>query len=169
MITTLLVDNHRKIKTNLLDSLDLFVDMFKVKSSNESISKSDFSLKVDKPYEYLLKENIYPLVEKFFNQYLAITYNHVCWFHQYQKNDFFNWHGHDPYCMVGVYYIELPAGAGTEFYNLEYTAKEGTIAIFPGWLPHRSPINRSDQRKTIISFNFMVTTDIAKVKALKTV
>jgi len=80
------------------------------------------------------------------------------WFHQYNKGSFFDWHTHPQSNYSAVYYVELPSNElVTEIYGVKHlTPQEGDLLIFPGFLPHRSPINNTDSRKTIISFNFDV-------------
>ncbi len=85
------------------------------------------------------------------------------WFQQYEKNSKHDWHIHfdnltqieKAYGFGGIYYLELPEDVGTEFLNypkLDY--QEGDLVTFPAFLPHRSPINLTNKRKTSIVFNF---------------
>ena len=51
--------------------------------------------------------------------------------------------------------IQNQTFVGTEFLNypkLDY--QEGDLVTFPAFLPHRSPINLTNKRKTSIVFNF---------------
>ena len=82
------------------------------------------------------------------------------WFQQYDKSGVHNWHSHgDNY--TGVYYVEMSKeNPKTELIEpatdkkITLECKEGDIIIFPAFMIHRAPINKSKKRKTIISFNF---------------
>jgi len=98
------------------------------------------------------------------------------WFQQYETNSKHDWHIHfDNLTKIfsgraqeehnqwvekadgfgGIYYLELPEDVGTEFLNypkLDY--QEGDLVTFPAFLPHRSPINLTNKRKTSIVFNY---------------
>ena len=85
------------------------------------------------------------------------------WFQQYETNSKHDWHIHFDNLTKnekadgfgGIYYLELPENIGTEFLNnpkLDY--QEGDLVIFPAFLPHRSPVNLTNKRKTSIVFNF---------------
>ena len=96
------------------------------------------------------------------------------WFQQYVNNNSHGWHTHGNN-FTGVYYLELndcsPRTQLVEpisFKMLEIDAKEGDIVIFPSMFIHRSPLMKSNKRKTIISFNFdCVTIDQATQTKLK--
>jgi hypothetical protein len=85
------------------------------------------------------------------------------WFQQYKQGSSHDWHIHS-YNFTGAYYVELPEEESfnnkTEIYDgqkiLVPNVKQGDICIFPATTFHRAPIIESDQRKTIISYNFDV-------------
>ena len=81
------------------------------------------------------------------------------WFHQYNKESFFDWHTHPQTNYSAVYFVELPSDElATEIYGVKkLKPREGDLLVFPGFLPHRSPVNNTDSRKTIISLNFDVS------------
>ncbi len=73
------------------------------------------------------------------------------------------WHTHsDNY--TGVYYLELPDETPkTQIVNplnqteiIDLDIKEGDIVLFPSFIIHRAPINKSNKRKTIISFDINI-------------
>lgn len=167
MIQTLPVYNHGDIKQMFLDCLDTYVHTYKIKTTNKSIAYSDFYTDKDRPYEALLEKYIYPIIKQHYYDYGGIASDFKPWFHQYFNGDSFNWHNHNSHRLVGLYYIELPETTGTKFYNTNYVPTEGTLALFPGWLLHHSPSNKTDKRKTIISFNFRVNTDVVKMHELR--
>jgi len=95
-----------------------------------------------------IKKDLYGDIE--FNTFL-----HNYWFHIYNKNSEFKWHTHDKTNFSGIYYISLPDKKyRTEFLGLKTEAQEGNILIFPAFLAHRSPINKSIKNKTVLAFNF---------------
>ena len=167
MIQTLPVPNHGNIKQEFLDCLDIYIRTYGIKTTNKSIAYSDFYSDNDRPYIPLLEKYIYPIIKQYYYDYGGIASDFKPWFHQYLNEDSFNWHSHNNNSLTGLYYVELPDTTGTQFYNTNYVPTEGTLALFPGWLLHRSPLNKTDKRKTIISFNFRVNTDIVKMNELK--
>ena len=84
------------------------------------------------------------------------------WFQQYTKGDTHGWHVHGEN-FTGVYYLELgQTSPKTELIEplskrkITVEASEGDVVIFPSVYIHRAPKVQSDERKTIISFNFSV-------------
>ena len=74
-----------------------------------------------------------------------------------------------------VYFLELPhTKYSTEFLNIEDNKifqiediREGDVAIFPSFIPHRSPVNLSSSRKTSIAFNIqIINIDNSKLNVL---
>ncbi len=85
---------------------------------------------------------------------------HELWFQQYKRGSSHDWHIHS-YNFSGAYYLELPdtdEHNTTELFDGEKVitpnCKEGDILVFPSLTFHRAPIIHTDNRKTIISFNF---------------
>ena len=85
------------------------------------------------------------------------------WFQQYLQGSDFGWHEHRGHWAF-IYYVELPdTKEATEFLHYgQFDVKEGDILFFPTFLVHRSPIIKSNLRKTIISTNidFMVDREL---------
>ena len=81
------------------------------------------------------------------------------WFQQYYKMNYHNWHDHISSHWAAIYYLELDVkGPKTLFRNLsgeiiEPDIKEGDIIIFPSFLKHKSPSNKTNNRKTVIACN----------------
>ena len=82
------------------------------------------------------------------------------WFQQYFENDIHKWHTHKYTNFTCVYFVEMiENNQKTLIKNfgsdelIDYNAEEGDIIIFPGLLSHSSPIIKTNNRKTIISFN----------------
>lgn len=87
------------------------------------------------------------------------------WFQRYQKGDQHGWHIHASH-YTGVYYLDFDKDSPkTEIVDpfskriKKIRANEGDIVIFPSTFLHRSPINKSNQAKTIISWNFDIVYD----------
>jgi uncharacterized protein (TIGR02466 family) len=83
-------------------------------------------------------------------------------------------HIHPRSFMSGVYYVKVPSNSGNIVFkdprpasewedngflynNMSPTAylpvKEGMLLLFPGWLRHRTELNKSDEQRVSISFN----------------
>ena len=81
------------------------------------------------------------------------------WFQQYYKMNYHNWHDHILYHWVAIYYVELDdSSPKTMFKNFlgetfQPDIKEGDIVIFPGFLKHKSPTNKTNSRKTVVTCN----------------
>jgi len=89
------------------------------------------------------------------------------WFQQYKKNGEHSWHTHGLSNFSNVYFVELPSKSlATEILNVNnLNLEEGNLLTFPSHLYHRSPINKTNKRKTIISFNcdFVNYMDYSKI------
>ena len=89
------------------------------------------------------------------------------WFQSYTSNQYHGWHSHQSCQYSAVYFIALPSNMATEFYDIEKKkiyrpkVKEGDLLIFPSCTLHRSGHNKTDHRKTVISFNFDITDSFA--------
>ena len=122
--------------------------------------------------ESAYKKQLYPIITKHNDKLSSLLgYSDRCrikpfnelndggiWFQQYQKDNQHDWHRHHFCTFSNVYYVDLPNNAakttfrykGEEF---EINVEEGQILTFPSFLEHCSKPNKSDQIKTIISFN----------------
>lgn len=99
------------------------------------------------------------------------------WIHATNPGELTQSHNHKPAILSGVYYVDKPEGSGDlvfvdinpyQEYNpkpkqgesdpiaspqILFKADEGTMLVFPSWLPHKVPMNTSDRRRVSISFN----------------
>ena len=89
-------------------------------------------------------------------------------------------HSHPNHFLSGVYYVRVPSGGDTiNFHDprsqtgilrppvVELTAdntdqvvvrvSEGTVLLFPAWLPHSVDANRGDRDRISVSFNVMLS------------
>ena len=159
-----LIDNftpHSKIKNKLLSLIDQQSSEKII--SNDNIKKLDWSQHKDmnRPWVKLILKD---LLNHFKKCAKILHYDEIelkaLWFQQYDKNGVHNWHSHgDNY--TGVYYVEMnEENPKTELIEpatdkkITLNCKEGDLIIFPAFMIHRAPINKSEKRKTIISFNF---------------
>ena len=125
--------------------------------TNYNISKTDWkkSFDMNRDYvKYLLKE-----FTPYINNIGEDLKTEKCsifdmWYQQYNKNDNHEWHNHGVTNWANIYFVELPDETGTEFLDFKVDdIKEGDLLTFPAYYMHRSPINKSNERKPIVSFN----------------
>jgi len=163
------IKNHFYIKPHLLQLIENAPAETTVDDDDaQSISRYDYNIIKQKcPYWDFLIPHIDPALTIFFKNLENVRllsgypgmYVSAFWFQQYKKNNFHAWHTHCNNDYACVYFIELPKGASsTVFYDandkeIKSKAKEGELLIFPANLPHCSPINMSDERKTVVAFN----------------
>jgi hypothetical protein len=145
------VKNHKKIKNNLLS-------IIKNSHSNsyQNISNTDWNLNEERKYSKIFLENIKENMNYLANKLSVKNWEiDSLWFQQYLKNDEHDWHTHVKTHFANVYYLELPSKElVTEFIDGEkIKAKEGDLVTFPAYILHRSALNKTNKRKTIISFN----------------
>ncbi len=92
------------------------------------------------------------------------------WFQQYLRHDTHSWHTHPGSDLSIIYYVELPAYSATEFLDTasnkvsSFPVQEGDLIIFPSLLTHRSPVNRTPHRKTVIAMNARATNHSAEMR-----
>ena len=101
------------------------------------------------------------------------------WVHATPPGELTQIHDHKPDILSGVYYVDKPEDSGDLVFQdvnpyheftprplpgktdpnnrPEYTLKadDGTMLVFPGWLPHKIPRNNSSRRRVSVSFNAM--------------
>ena len=162
------VKNHAAVKPMLLDFISK-VPCDSVNKSGEKISRSDYHLNAKPdfpPYTSLAMQAVRDPLLRYLQCYNASADLDGIWFHQYESGDLFGWHHHGGASWSMIYYVELPMdGPKTEFMIPPFSSvfaadvKEGDVLIFPSQIQHRSTINYSRQRKTIISANFNMITN----------
>lgn len=114
-----------------------------------------------RPYKKLMDQMLYPYIEDVGEMYgVSHLKTSTYWFQQYFQNTDFGWHTHQAHWAC-VYYLELPEMTeATEFLNYgQFNVKEGDVIFFPTFLVHRSPIIKSNQRKTVIATNITYEVD----------
>lgn len=159
---------HEQIRDDLLDLISKSESLSAVQPEAEvNIHRCDWhiSKNFSRPWFTNIQDNLF---SKMLDLYKRIGYDgftiHEIWFQQYIKNSQHGWHSHS--CnFTNVYYLELPEDTPkTLLINpidqktiIEIDVKEGDIVFFPSFVIHKAPINNSNKRKTIISFNTNVT------------
>jgi hypothetical protein len=154
--------DFKKHKKVLLDLISKMPDKDR-KNNGEQISKTDWNVPKDYNREYLnyfyniIQEHMYKMCDFLHTDKWIIT---NAWFQQYKNTDRHDWHTHTGCHFTSVFYLELPEKRySTQIFNsftkkiIKVNVKEGDILTFPSYLNHRSIVNNSNKRKTIISFN----------------
>jgi len=157
MIIITKIKNFKKINKQLLSLIDKIPNNPLIEHK-DNITHTDFNLPKNFKREYLeyflqsIKPYMLEMCAKLHTKRIEI-YNG--WFQQYIKNSTHQWHTHPNTHFTNVYFVELPSKSlGTEILNYpNLNLNEGDLLTFPAYYYHRSPINLSEKRKTIISFN----------------
>ena len=168
------VPGHDKNKSKFLSLIDQSSGSM-INDDNDYITRTDYYCDSEsKLYRPLAISFIQNTISKILNSLIdektCRFYLKNVWYQQYFKTDTHDWHHHlrsqktaievNNSVFSVIYYLELPKGTpGTEFRD-PYTGrshfpkvKEGDLILFPSFINHRSPPNKSDKRKTIISTN----------------
>lgn len=99
------------------------------------------------------------------------------WMNCYDRTNWQDKHIHAPGQWSGVYYVHFDPNEhkGTQFYHPNETllacqgeeqntiipwVTEGDLIIFPAWLEHSAPMNKSSKLRSTISFNFLITEEV---------
>lgn len=150
---------HNEIKETLLKLIDEDAGEL-ISDNSHQISKIDYFLQ-DKEKKYL--PIVMPAIKKALKSLpIGDVDNYIfndkfVWYQQYTRFNHHCFHVHDKTWSI-VYYLELDKKSpGTQFKPTEtgdyinLPVVEGDLAVFPGWIEHRSPPNLSTKRKTIIA------------------
>jgi hypothetical protein len=151
------INNFKEINKKLLDLIDKIPNNPLIENG-DNIIHTDYNLPINFKREYLnyFFEIIKPYIEKISINLKSkkIKISHT-WFQQYEKNNTHGWHTHPQAHFTNVYFVELPSNSiATEILGQDnLDLNEGDLLTFPAYYYHRSPINLTNERKTIISFN----------------
>jgi|TARA_R100001530_G_scaffold43402_1_gene33002 hypothetical protein len=157
MIKVVPFKDHLLHKNKVLDLIKKMPHVVR-NDYSESLTKTDFYLPANEPREYWdyfyshLQTSLVDMASSFKSEYYII---HQAWFQQYKKKNFHGWHNHSGCQFSNVYFLELPdTEIATEFEDgSKVEVKEGDILTFSSHLYHRSPINKSNKRKSVVVFN----------------
>lgn len=161
--------SHERYKDELLSLIEQS-DGELAENHNDNITETDFFYPNPRRlYEPLFMTIVKDVVKQLSNEFVDAGSTefksklHHPWYQRYSKSDTHSWHDHAYDATLSIiYYLELPRGTpSTEFLD-PYTGrvhrprvKEGDVLMFPSFVSHRSPENKSDQIKTIISMNLI--------------
>jgi hypothetical protein len=151
------IKNSKKINKELLKLIEEIKNPY-VDELGNNVSNTDWSLPKDYKRKYLdyfieiIKPYLYKINKKLNSKEFII---HNFWFQQYLKLDKHSWHTHEGANFTNIYFVELPDNSLTTeiFKYKKIKLNEGDLLTFPAYYFHRSPINNTNKRKTIISFN----------------
>ena len=160
------LEEHKQIKDEvlkLIDEQELFENLYDP-NDGVNITKCDWGTsRWDRNRKWVntLMKDLGPHLQNTIKEmgYVEFTLQEM-WYQQYEKASGHGWHVHGQN-WTNVYFLELPEGSPkTQFINpfdqttiSEFNVKEGDVLTFPSYVIHRAPINRGDERKTIISWN----------------
>ena len=156
------VPNHLQLKEYILSSIDQYDQ---VGECPDPVTKTDFydyTFESGLPdYFPYLADSLDDLWKLICNKYWASTLDiSKVWFQQYTTNDFHGWHFHGQSSISLSYMLELnDPRYSTEFIDTERNevfqldVDEGDILVFPSYIIHRSPLLKSDRRKTSVAIN----------------
>lgn len=159
-------DNHNKVKQKLLSDIDISAHE-KLEADDQyysdNIHKLDWHKNKDferpwvKQFLPFLNTQIYTMIKPLGFENFTLP---LLWYQQYLENGKHGWHVHSGN-YTGVYYLEMPKESPkTQIVDpsnmnnvIDLNVQEGDFVIFPSFVIHRAPKNKSHKRKTIISFN----------------
>ena len=157
MIYVVDIKKHDENKDALLDYFEMMQTTYNIKQ-DEYISFTDYfsHFNYHPPYEQLFHKTIGDELQTFCDSLDEQLTFHMqgCWVHQYETNNSFGWHTHEFCQFAAVYYLELPDDSEAAQFRPHIKVppiKEGQLIIFPAWLPHRAPKNKSKNRNTVIT------------------
>jgi len=158
------LSSHNTIKPFLLSLINI-ADSVPLKATDEyysdDIHRVDWNNNNDWTRNWVttLLPHINPYLDSYANHKgFKEWVMHELWFQQYNTTGKHGWHVHG-HNLTGVYYVDMPKNAPkTEIILsngevIQPDVKEGDILIFPSFVVHRAPINKSKETKTIVSFN----------------
>jgi hypothetical protein len=157
-------EKHQDLKYEILKLIEQTpYDSPKELQAEVNITKTDWnhSKNMDRKWvRYLFQD----LMDHMLVGYKELGYGNFTvtdlWFQQYEENSEHGWHIHGEN-FTNVYYLELPNETPkTQLISpydqktiIELDVKEGDTVIFPSFVLHKAPKNKSNQRKSIVSFN----------------
>ena len=166
--------SHERYKDQLISLIEQSpgggIDSGNGNGIDKIISTDYFLFNSKRLYEPLFFTMIQPIVGELIGEIVDIKNTEFkgiqsssSWYQRYSKSDTHSWHDHAYNSTLSlIYYLELPKGTpGTEFLDPfsgcvhSPKVKEGDVLMFPSFVGHRSPENKSDQIKTIISMNLI--------------
>ena len=153
---------HLDFKEKVLGLIDTDISMFKRKLEGDTMDIYTDYGKKDQPYFQILSESLTRYMDKVgqFMGYDQCDIDNV-WYQRYYRGGKHGWHVHHDCVFTSVYYLEFSKTSPyTEFMDLTTkkvisidSVKEGDILTFPSYIVHRAAENKSNERKTILSWH----------------
>ena len=151
----LLIDRHPLYeslnKKLMIESLD--ADYSISGTTNVKAQRSQWSTK--SPTIEIIQRWVESVITSHYNIHsrgYKFSYN-GSWFVRYSKGDYTIPHDHDLSWMSWVYFINCPKGSSPLVLTdsgKRISAEEGKVVIFPGFVRHEVPVNKSDDRVALI-------------------
>lgn len=158
-------EQHEQLKQKTLEAInDQELGVSRIFDNENDVTRCDWGMTT---WEKKKRDWVENIAEDLYNHLMnwceSLDYDffkiNEIWFQQYIKDSHHAWHVHGGN-FSGVYYLELPEGSPkTEWIDpitkeiREFDVEEGDIVMFPSWLKHKSSENKSEEVKTIISWN----------------
>ena len=156
---------HKHLKNDLLNAIKTHRSDPEINiNKGLNISRTDFFSDADnfnKSWVHILGKSFHAHLLSICSelQFQTYTMKHI-WFQQYEINGGHSWHNHGGN-WASVYYLNTPKNIDKpEFINPfdnsiveTFDIKEGQTITFPSFIRHRSPINTSNEIRTIIAWN----------------
>lgn len=159
------VPNYSKVMKNTIISLLKQSTRNSINDNNQKIYWTDWNPSCEieeQPYHKYIKSKIINDFVKYFckifNRPNKIRIPNL-WFQIYKKDDFHEYHVHSDTHFTNIFYVDLPnKEVKTDILDLKgskvnLNVREGDILTIPAYLLHRSPVNKFNEEKIIISFN----------------
>ncbi len=155
---------HKEIKDSLLNYLEKSnFSSPEDKESETQITKADWFDATNMSRDWVkyvaprLMEEVQVMYKELGFDILKVT---EIWFQQYLQGSEHGWHSHSGN-WTNVYYLEFPEGSPKTLLVspfdkktvIEVDVKEGDLLCFPAFVMHKAPVNLSNNRKTILSYN----------------
>ena len=156
------IKEHKENKIKLIRCIDAMPQSY-VTNTKEKI-KTDWNIPKEYQRDYLgifhamIKPYVEEMAEKLKCPHWEVS---NCWYQVYDKGGKHDWHTHPHANYTNVYYLSLPnKSIKTQLYDVvsesiveNIEVEEGQVLTFPASVIHRSPVNETDGKKMIISFN----------------
>ena len=119
--------------------------------------------------ESLIPEVCYkdPIVKN--NKFKVI--NHNVWGAVYNKNDYTQPHAHGGTSWSWVYYISVPDGSSPLIFtrsDMKINIKSGQLVIFPGYMVHHVPIQKSNKSRIVLAGNAKIAPTPCNIGCMET-
>ena len=172
-------DNHLNLKNNLLSLIDQSKTKYTKTGYEDVFHKLDWDQSSDfeRPWVKYAGQHIHDHLVKMVSKIGFKTIKiHELWFQQYENQGTHGWHIHANN-FTGVYYLEFDNHQYTQLLDplnldraISLKVVEGDFIVFPSHVIHRSGVNETNKKRTIISFNFDVKEiqeDLLKERIIK--